>query len=497
MVFTSPSSSPPSSPPFSFDHTYSKNYLPREMFEDSRDEAVADLSRPNHHPSGPKEIGIANKSGDVYCDDGNGDSDMLCDLDLDDLDLSLSDFTMDTESSVSSFQDFVDTALSLSSSPSSHAAKLGHQDTVVLSSHFTSDRVTASNFTSKSTESTLLGKSLVHEQSTPSSQSFRYNSIPTKSSSCFEFTALDSAATCLYSSCHQKDQTILSTCTPVKKLKPGDYLPPLYIDTKSYGVTDFTDPLPLLEDAPLGRQEMCSQSNPMENKSQQLDNVVGTTHVSTSLAATTVCTDNSCLLTPLSLSDFSASDSQKPLYQREQGTPDCQLDDSMEDIDLESISDLEKYLIESSLDLSVPTTPSSKHSYPSICCTDSIFHGPKFNFCTHIEKDQNLRHEWTSEKDTGILSVPKLRLSILDGLSSKDELTSWLDQCEFNMAATPPISPCLSPDWRKSAGGATQVESGHVSKQDSNILDLFSDDNAHVFLNDDSAICQLRVSQFL
>ncbi|GFR86503.1 hypothetical protein ElyMa_006054200 [Elysia marginata] len=446
-----------------------------------------------------KSSSVPEVSKGLKCDENTYESDMLCDLDLDDLDFSLSVFDMDTESIANTnFQDFVDTTLSLCNSADAFAASLGRQDTVALTSHFSIN----SSVTSSSTRSTTLnstesrlGNSLVPE-STLALCSPSHTSIPTKCSSCFESEAIDNAG-CLYSSC-QRDQTTLSSSTSYgKKLKPGDYLPPLYIDTHSYGVGDVTDSLLLLKNVPPSDGQLtCSQSegypNTMENKrQQQFSNVADATQLAMSTVAATetrMFTESSCLLTPLSLSEFAFSDSEKPLEQREQRIgQSAEFDDSsVEDLDLESISDFQKYLTEANLDLRTLPSPQSLSS------TDSQHNCISRTKTQHMVPDER----WAEEKNTDTSSVSsKLRLSILDNVPSKDELTSWLDGCEFNMASTPPISPCLSPDWREDKD--SQMDIGQPSKHETNILDLFSDDNAHAFLNDDSAICHMRVSQFI
>ena len=427
---------------------------------------------------------------------------------------------MGTESDAKgSFQDFVDTALSLSSSTGasvasecacSFAASLGRQETrpIALSS-CSSDRTlfSASSSLVQQTESSL-NKTFLSEDLAAKRQS--HTPIPTKKFSSPEFEP-DSSALCLYSSC-QRDQTTLSSSTSCRsKLKPGDYLPPLYIDTQNYGVANFRDTSLLFQEVPSEKQTLNIASernlNAMDIVNQHFDISVGVTSLSTctttTATATSMCNDSSCVLTPLSLSDLSQNDKQKSLEQQEEEieelsescfmeTPSSQFDDSVDDLDLESVSDFKKYLNEVKLDLRTLDNPLSEHS--SLSSTDCLAH-LKSNCDCQTKNHQSLPHMWTQEKETDTMSISGLRLSILDDFSSKHDLISWLDACAFGEASTPPLSPELSPGWREIAD--VQLEPVRNSKHETNILEFFSDDNAHAFLSDDSAINQMHISQFV
>ncbi|RUS86664.1 hypothetical protein EGW08_005538 [Elysia chlorotica] len=503
-----------------FDHTYSKN---SNMSGNPLPMEAADVSMFPQTPDIVKENGAQTETSCsskrlVNCHNSNQESQMICDFDFDDLDLSLSDFDMETESGANgSFQEFVDTALSLSSSAdasvtsgsaSSFAANMGREETrsFALSSVFTSDSMCLHNTPSLMTQTEApYSRTFPSEDFTSQSQS--QTPIPTKNFSCSDIEG-DGSVLCVYSSC-QRDETTLSSSTSRTKLKPGDYLPPLYIDTQNYGnLTDSS--LPFQEglservspDFPPEQYPIASGvDNQLSNPSVHVSSL--STSTTTTSASATMCNGSSCVLTPLSLTDLSHSNAKKSSGQQEKEmeelsdsclmeTPSDQFGDSVEDLDLESVTDLKKYLSEAKLDLRTLDTPFSEHSsfstsacscYPQCKCDSQT--------STHQRSSDKSLHE----KDTNTLSVSGLRLSILDDFSSKHDLISWIDTCAFDETPTPPISPGLSPDWRKTTDVHT---TRRTSKHETNILDFFSDDNAHAFfLSDDSAVCQMHVSQFI
>ena len=444
---------------------------------------------------------------------------ILLNFTTDDLDFSLTDFDMDTEPNMEkSFQDFVDSAIRLSASPETNAtsgsprnlaASLGRQDTVsTLSKNSGDTGAYTKSSPAEPMESRRRGTGTFTSENSSLNQQ-PHNSIPTKKCSCFESDS-DGIANCVYSSC-QRDLTTLSTSTSGSKLKPGDYLPPLFIDTQNYGITNFSNSHPSFPAVP---SATTSLPFPLEhnmyaeiNNRQHVDIDVDNTHLLASAAATTattMCNNSSCVLTPLSSPGFSESNIKKSLHRHEDPveeltdpyvaeTPSSQVDDSIDDLDIESISGFEKYLTEASLDLRALTSPSRKDS--SISFSDSPLRSqPNVVSQTKVQ-ERTAQDKVIKDGETDTSSVSALRLSILDTYSSKYELTSWLDRYALDALSTPPTSPISSPTWHEFADDQMEVERN--SKQDTDILDLFSDDNAHAFLNDDSGICQMHISQFL
>ncbi|GFN80894.1 hypothetical protein PoB_000740000 [Plakobranchus ocellatus] len=478
------------------------------------------------------------------------ESDMLCDLD--DLDFSISDFEMaaniDTKDNF--LQDIIFPASSLpdrclnSTSEISACQNLDYQHHsssrmgLTSSSQFPSncERGCAKTISSPShvyggTCETELSQQLNSTNSSIITEPSQFCTIPTKKCSRLS-SAQDEPPLCLYTSC-RKDSTHLSSSLVGSyqrddksgmELKPGDYLPPIYIDTQNY---ETSSPVSTVQN----KETLCFPTAQIQSNDTGRND---TTSPASSTAANyntvnpqSIKEINRPLVMPFTQGNKSSVPFQKPSQHQELShlvdksfaeTSSDNNHEFIDELDLESISDLEKYITEAVHDLrnleSISPTESSPicHNVESSCFKNGESLSSVSGLRLSILHD--FPERWDDEEP--VLEFKKSEMDRKDNSNSSSvynlhaqqpetcKTLSLLDESELHSTykslststSSSESSTCPS-TCNQSSHLSPGIEMEWNSNQDLTILDLFSDENAYRFLNPDSAICQMQMSQFM